>query len=192
MSDILSQVGSRVGDYFDRTLPFGRGWEERNAHNERMQGYRRTLELKSAQDALQPKLTPAESIRLQLDALRGKSDVELESLSRSGQILNSLLNAKLNAETASTKALEAARTDNTRSLEQTRTDQGLRVLDALNRDSMSHRQLDEQRYQDTLALARQQQAENLQLQKDQLSGNRTMGLLTSLLGTGLAAAALFG
>ena len=173
-------------------MPFGRGWEERSAHNERMQQLQRQAAFQDAQDAVKPKPTPTQLMQQKLEFLRGTKNIENESLGRTGQAILDLYLQRNAADTASTKSLEAARTDNTRSLAQTQADQGLRILDALNRESMSHRLLDDQRYQDTLALARQQQAENLQLQKEQLSSNRTMGLLTSLLGTGLAAAALFG
>lgn len=188
----MSDIRSRVGDFIDRTMPFGRGWEERSAHNERMQQLQRQAALRDAQDAVKPKLTPTQLAQQKLEFLRGTRNIETESLGRTGQTLLDLYLQKNAADTASTKSLEAARTDNTRSLDQARTDQMLRLIEPYQRDNMSHRLLDEQRYQDTLALARQQQAENLQLQKDQLSSNRTMGLLTSLLGTGLAAAALFG
>lgn len=178
----MADIGANIRTWADRNLPFvGSGWAEKEAYERELQRLQRQSALKKLQAASATPPTAAEKLRQQLEAVRSLGEIDLDQMARRGEVLANIRARSKEQDTSSTKNLKTAEAD-----------QALRLVQPILDQELAMRMRDDQRFQDALSESRQQRADALQLQRQQIASNQTMGLLSSILGAGVAAAALFG
>lgn len=187
---LAGRFGSWAQD-IGRDLPGGESWSARRQQERRVEELQRQQQLKLAQDALKSGMGPAQMLDLLNEAQRRGNQLNVEQLQATTPLV---LGARAAASEQDVRRYDAqSRSDLAREsgLLGAKTNAALRVLggDLMGAERM---QLEYDRgFRDqALQYFTAENAANRALQNKQIDRSTTMGLLSSILGAGVIAAAL--